>query len=100
MFNKKILIFFITTISHGIVISNPLESAIINIQSQRLGDNLAGFCKAVWLSYKYGIPYYYSPFIGVGGEIEFEGINTRLTEREDKNAISQWGLWLKGGWAY
>ncbi len=40
------------------------------------------------------------PFIGIGGEIEFEGINTRLTEREDKNAISQWGLWLKGGWAY
>ena len=40
------------------------------------------------------------PFIGIGGQIEFEGINTRLTEREDKNAITQWGVWIKGGVAY
>ncbi len=62
MFNKNILIFFIITcIFYNATLSNPQQSAIINNRCRRLGDNLDGMCKAEWLSYKYGIPYYYQP---------------------------------------
>lgn len=37
------------------------------------------------------------PFIGVGGEVEFEGINTRERHVFHNNTMSQWGIWLKGG---
>lgn len=40
------------------------------------------------------------PFIGVGGEIEFEGINERNTAQPDKTTMGQWGIWLKGGFNY
>ncbi len=40
------------------------------------------------------------PFCGIGGEIEFEGTNERFTRRPDKNTITQWGVWAKGGIAY
>jgi hypothetical protein len=39
----------------------------------------------------------YSPFIGIGGEIEFEGINPRNTARIFSPTLAQWGVWLKGG---
>lgn len=34
----------------------------------------------------------YSPFLGVGGEVEFSG-------RQDR-ALDQWGIWAKGGFFY
>lgn len=34
----------------------------------------------------------YSPFLGIGGEVEFSG-------REDR-ALDQWGIWAKGGFYY
>lgn len=40
------------------------------------------------------------PFIAIGGEIEFEGINTRNTVRYQRTTLAQWGLWLKGGIAF
>ncbi len=40
------------------------------------------------------------PFWGIGGEIEFEGINERNTVNPDKNTLSQWGIWSKGGIAF
>lgn len=39
----------------------------------------------------------YTPFIGIGGELEFEGINTRETELPSKNTLSQWNMWIKAG---
>jgi hypothetical protein len=42
----------------------------------------------------------YTPFIGIGGEIEVEGINQRDTVRYDKDTLSQWNLWVKGGMAF
>ena len=36
------------------------------------------------------------PFVGVGGEIEFEGINP-YNEEPNKNTLNMWGLWMKGG---
>jgi hypothetical protein len=38
-----------------------------------------------------------SPFVGIGGQIEFEGINTRETRQPLKPNLSQWGIWLRGG---
>ena len=41
------------------------------------------------------------PFIGIGGEIEFEGINEHNSiEPPDKTTMSQWGIWFKLGFAY
>ena len=34
----------------------------------------------------------YSPFFGVGGEVEFSGKHNR--------AFNQWGVWAKGGFAF
>jgi hypothetical protein len=41
-----------------------------------------------------------TPFIGLGGEVEFEGINTRDAKEPNKNTMSQWGIWLKVGCDY
>jgi hypothetical protein len=40
------------------------------------------------------------PFIGFGGDIEFEGINRHFTVRNDKDTLSQWSVWIKGGFGY
>jgi len=37
------------------------------------------------------------PFIGFGGEIEFEGINENNTCLSNENTLSQWGAWMKVG---
>ena len=39
----------------------------------------------------------YTPFFGIGGEVEFEGINPRNQILPSKNTLSQWSIWLKGG---
>jgi hypothetical protein len=41
-----------------------------------------------------------SPFFGIGGEVEFEGLNPRQDIKANKNSISQWGVWLKTGFAF
>lgn len=41
-----------------------------------------------------------SPFFGIGGEVEFEGLNPRHEIKANKNSISQWGVWLKGGFGF
>jgi hypothetical protein len=38
-----------------------------------------------------------APFIGIGGEVEFEGLNPRHEIKANKNSISQWGVWIKVG---
>ena len=40
---------------------------------------------------------YVDPFIGIGGEVEFEGLNPRHEIKANKNSISQWGVWIKTG---
>ncbi len=41
-----------------------------------------------------------TPFVGFGGEVEFEGINTRDAVEPNKNTMSQWGIWVKVGFDY
>jgi hypothetical protein len=41
----------------------------------------------------------YVPFVGVGADIEFEGINIRDTFQPNKTTLSQWSFWLKAGFA-
>ncbi len=36
------------------------------------------------------------PYLGVGGEVEFEGVRPKDSQ-PNKNTLSQWGVWLKGG---
>jgi hypothetical protein len=40
-----------------------------------------------------------TPYYGLGGEMEFEG-DRQLYCQPNKNAMSQWGLWAKGGFAW
>ena len=40
------------------------------------------------------------PYIGIGTSIEFEGINTANTKQPNRNTLSQWAIWLKGGIAF
>jgi len=40
------------------------------------------------------------PFIGAGFEIEFEGIKHNYDTAPDKNCMSQYGIWVKGGIAF
>ena len=37
------------------------------------------------------------PYIGIGGEVEFESNRPRKDTQPNKNSISQWALWIKGG---
>ena len=41
-----------------------------------------------------------APYLGIGAEMEFEGINVRATEIQDKNTLSQWNVWIRGGWSF
>lgn len=40
------------------------------------------------------------PFVGFGGQAEFESLNPRKTTDPNQNSISQWSLWIKGGVAF
>ncbi|MCX5924711.1 MAG: hypothetical protein NT124_00225 [Candidatus Dependentiae bacterium] len=37
------------------------------------------------------------PFFGIGGEVEFEGINPRNRTQSVHDTLAIWGIWLKGG---
>jgi hypothetical protein len=37
------------------------------------------------------------PFLGTGGEVEFEGLNPRTEADNNHNSVSQWAIWVKGG---
>lgn len=40
-----------------------------------------------------------APFVGVGGEVEFEGVRPK-TELPNKVSMAQWGFWAKGGFGW
>jgi hypothetical protein len=40
------------------------------------------------------------PFLGIGAEIEFEGINTRNAVQPDRTTMGQASIWFKGGISY
>ncbi len=40
------------------------------------------------------------PFVGFGGQAEFESLNPRRITDPNQIAISQWALWVKGGVAF
>lgn len=41
-----------------------------------------------------------TPFLGIGAEIEFEGINTRNAYQPTDTTMGQASVWLKGGFAF
>jgi hypothetical protein len=45
-----------------------------------------------WSGYKH-----VDPYLGMGGEIEFEGLSPESDRRANNNTVAQWGFWLKGG---
>lgn len=51
------------------------------------------------ISYTWPTVWRADPFLGCGGEVEFEGIKPRDNE-PNKPTMSQWSIWLKGGFVY
>lgn len=43
-----------------------------------------------------------SPFLGIGGEIEFDGSSLGLSSKccDCHAALNQWGIWIKGGFGF
>lgn len=37
------------------------------------------------------------PYLGLGGEVEFEGLCAEENRQANNNSVAQWGIWLKGG---
>lgn len=50
-----------------------------------------------WKDYQYHAT---TPFIGFGGQWEFESLNPRDQTEPNKNSISMWTIWIKGGVAF
>ncbi len=40
---------------------------------------------------------YVNPYLGFGGEVEFEGVSPERNVQANHNSVAQWGVWLKGG---
>jgi len=40
------------------------------------------------------------PFVGLGGEVEFESLRPRSAIRANQNSVSQYGIWVKGGFGF
>jgi hypothetical protein len=38
---------------------------------------------------------YWNPYLGIGGEIEFDALNC-----EERSSLNQWSVWLKGGFEF
>lgn len=61
-----------------------------------LTNKLFAYVGGQWKDHWCGI----TPYLGVGADIEFEGINPRDQILPSKTTLSQWSVWIKGGLAY
>ncbi len=43
---------------------------------------------------------WFVPYFGAGASVEFEGINNPDEKQPNRNTLSQWALWLHGGFAF
>ena len=49
------------------------------------------------VGYSWSKYYNVEPYLGLGGEVEFEGIAPERNRQANNNTVAQWGIWLKGG---
>lgn len=83
--------------------TNPPVYFNDNMINERSGQATRGFTHKIFGNFGYtwsDCVNWISPFFGIGGEVEFEGLNPRQDIKANKNSISQWGVWLKGGIGY
>jgi hypothetical protein len=70
---------------------------------ERSAEATRGFTHKVFGNFSYNwidCSTWASPFVGIGGQIEFEGLNPRHQIKANKNSISQWAFWIKGGFGF
>jgi hypothetical protein len=67
---------------------NPCSAAATSAFSQKFFAHV-GYS---WSQYCHTQPY-----VGIGGEIEFEGNKQNYDRQANHNTVAQWGIWLKGG---
>ncbi len=88
-------------INQGLVADpNPPIFFNDNLIDESSAQATRGFTHKVFGNFSYSwdsCSCYVDPFIGIGGEVEFEGLNPRHEIKANKNSISQWGIWIKGG---
>lgn len=77
---------------------NPkiLDKKNLNLQSGKAGATATNKIFAN-INYNFDESCYpnYTPFIGIGGELEIEGLACN-----EQTSLNQWGLWIKGGVAF
>lgn len=90
----------------GPIITNGLFPVFINtrdINVKSAASPLLITQKLFW-NLSYAWPHCTSihsiPFLGIGAEIEFEGINTRNAYQPTNTTMGQASVWLKGGFAF
>jgi len=74
-----------------------------NLIDDSSAEATRGFTHKVFGNFSYnwiGCSTWASPFLGIGGQIEFEGLNPRHQIKANKNSISQWAFWIKGGFGF
>ena len=62
-YHLSVLLIYISIFNIGLLSAKEQKNAIIYMgDGGRIGDKLKGYYKTKWLSYKYKIPFFYSPF--------------------------------------
>ena len=49
------------------------------------------------IGYKWTDYCHAQPYLGIGGEVEFEGLAAEHNRQANHNTVAQWALWIKGG---
>jgi hypothetical protein len=50
-----------------------------------------------YLGYSWAKYCHVNPYLGIGGEVEFEGLAAEHYRQANHNTVAQWGIWVKGG---
>lgn len=70
---------------------DPKSAATPQIETHKIFT----FIGYSWIDKQHAIP-----FVGIGGEVEFEGVRPERETKANKNALAQWGIMVKGGLAF
>ena len=87
------------------VIDNPspvfISSSDIDVSS---GEATMGFTHKIFAHFSHSWNKQpcqkMTPFLGLGGEVEFDGDQLYRHEQDNNNSISLWGVWIKTGFAF
>ena len=92
--HSKVVLFIVDTVSPVFFNTqdlDPKSAATPQIETHKIFT----FIGYSWIDKQHAIP-----FVGIGGEVEFEGVRPERETKANKNALAQWGIMVKGGLAF